>query len=105
MNEKEFFLLGIIISILLLLIYRYFTRNNVTKSYDLSSVLFVLYLAIALSRIVGFPNLAELSRLTNLGESLFHPVINYMPFSAGIDLSSILNIFFFLPLGVALPMM
>ncbi|MGO3650755.1 MAG: VanZ family protein [Vagococcus sp.] len=65
----------------------------------------VFYLTMALSEIVGFPTLSELHRLTQLGQPLYQPKLNLIPFSAGVDLSSFQNILFFVPLGVSLPVM
>lgn len=37
--------------------------------------------------------------------SIFNPQINWLPFSEGFDISSGLNIIFFIPLGIFLPLM
>lgn len=95
----------IIISLLILSIYLFLIRKRITKTYLAWSYLLTFYLTVALYEIVGFPNLQEWQRLSSVGESIFNPVINWIPFSQGVDLSSILNIVFFIPLGVALPVM
>ena len=94
----------VIISLVILSIYLFSTRKNTTKSYLGWSFLLTFYLVIALYE-VGFPSLQEWQRLTSLNVTIFNPVMNWVPFSNGIDYSSILNILFFIPLGVALPTM
>lgn len=97
--------MGIIVSLIVLFLYLFFQRKTVTKSYAFWSFLLVFYLSIALSEVVGFPSLPEFNRLAGLGQTFYRPEINWLPFSNGVDISSILNIFFFIPLGVALPVM
>lgn len=66
----------------------------------------MLYLAIALSEVVGFPYLSEWQRLEKLNLTLYHPDINLTPFFlSGFDLTDLLNVIFFIPFGVALPVM
>lgn len=95
----------IIISLILLILFLFLARKRVTKTYLAWSFLFIFYLIITLNEIVGFPSLEEWRRLNAIGETIINPVINWIPFSQGIDLSSLLNILLFVPLGVALPVM
>lgn len=56
-----------------------------------------------LTKIVGIPTLKEYIRLLGLGESFFHPNINLIPFSEGVSLGFVFNIFLFIPLGFLCP--
>lgn len=98
--------MGILASLALCSIYLFCVRKKVTIGYVGWSLLFVLYLAIALSEVVGFPCLSEWQRLDRLGLTLYHPNINLTPFFlSGFDLTDLLNVIFFIPFGVALPVM
>ena len=63
----------------------------------------ILYLVISLKDIVGFPTLSDLERKVMLGGPIFDPVLNFIPLSSGIEISTILNIIFFMPFGFLLP--
>lgn len=63
----------------------------------------ILYLVIALTQVVGFPSLGKWQRISSLNEPIFNPTINLVPFKDGIEISSILNIIFFMPFGFLLP--
>lgn len=95
----------ILISLLLILVYLFFSGKYKTTSYLWWSLLLVLYFSLLLGEVVGLPTLSEFNRMTRLGEGLYHPQVNLVPFSNGTDISSILNIIAFIPLGVALPTM
>lgn len=71
--------------------------------YYLFGYIFLLYLMIALTQIVGFPSLHEWKRLLRLNQPIINPNINLYLFKDGIEISSILNIIFFIPLGFLLP--
>ena len=101
------FWLGIIaICIILSIMFRKNKKIPKTKIWILSLVLLVLYyyLYIMLTKIVGIPTLKEYIRLSGLGESFFHPNINLIPFSEGLSLGFVFNIFLFIPLGFLCPM-
>lgn len=100
------FLLGIIaICIILIIVFRKNKKIPKTKIWILSLALLLLYyyLYIMLTKIVGIPTLREYIRLSRLGESFFHPNINLIPFSEGVSLGFIFNIFLFIPLGFLCP--
>ncbi|WP_265456090.1 VanZ family protein [Enterococcus sp. HY326] len=97
--------MGIVVSLALTCIYLFLNKKTITKLYVLWSILFVFYLSVLLSEIVGFPNMPELNRMISNGDPLFNPIINWVPFSEGFDISSLLNIIAFIPLGVALIVM
>lgn len=65
--------------------------------------MFLLYLMIALVLVVGFPNLHSWARLIRNNRPLFNPNINLIPFKDGFEISTILNIVFFMPFGFLLP--
>lgn len=65
--------------------------------------MFILYLIIALTEVVGFPSLQEWQKISKLNQSIFNPIINLVPFKDGLEISTILNIIFFMPFGVLLP--
>lgn len=95
----------IIISILILALYLFMTRKQVTKGYIFWSFLLILYMSILFSEVVGFPSYPEIKRFTSLGEPLINMKINWVPLNDGLSLSTILNCLCFIPLGVALPVM
>ena len=97
--------MGILLSLTLTTFYLIIQRKNISKSYVFWSLLLVFYLSVLLSEVVGFPSLPEFNRLISRGDSLYHPLLNLIPFSEGIDISSILNIIALIPLGVALKVM
>lgn len=68
------------------------------------SLVFYYYLCVMLTHIVGIPTLRECMRLSGLGESLFHPNINLLPFRDGFRLDSVLNMVLFMPLGFLCPL-
>lgn len=101
---KPIFLLGfVLVGLVLLLIFR---RNRGLPKIKITVyvVLMYYYACMLFGNIVGIPTLREFSRLSQLGESLFHPNINLVPFSDGLSLSFILNIFLFIPAGFFCPM-
>lgn len=65
--------------------------------------LFMLYLLIALSEVVGFPTLYRWQKILSLNQPIFNPTINLIPFNDGFEISTILNIIFFMPFGFLLP--
>ncbi len=69
------------------------------------SVLFMYYyFCLLLKNIAGIPTLDEISRMISLGEQVFQPNINLIPFANGVSLILIRNIFLFIPLGILCPM-
>lgn len=100
---KPIFLLGIVIICILLAVL--FKKNNSLPKMKISiaSLILYYYLCLLLTNIVGIPTMNEFIRLSQLGESLFHPKVNFLPFSDGFSLSFILNIFLFIPLGFLCP--
>lgn len=65
--------------------------------------IFILYLMIALTEVVGFPSWSGFMRLSKYNESIFNANINLVPFQDGFEISGLLNIIFFIPLGFVLP--
>ena len=97
------FLLGLIVICGMLIVI--FRKNRKVPKIRIMivSVVFYYYLYVMLTHIVGIPTLSEYIRLTELGESFFDPNINLIPFSEGLSLGFILNIFLFMPLGFLCP--
>ena len=95
----------IVICAILVIVFRKNKKISKTKIWILSLVLLALYyyLYIMLTKIVGIPTLKEYIRLSRLGESFFHPNINLIPFSEGVSLGFVFNIFLFIPLGFLCP--
>lgn len=81
------------------------SKGKIKGQHYFFGYLFMLYLMIALKEVVGFPCLYDWHILSSLNQSIFNPAINLTPFSDGIDISSILNIIFFMPFGFLLPML
>lgn len=98
------FLIGIIVICVILIII--FKKNRTLPKIRISILLLVFYyyLCVMLTRIVGIPTLHEYIRLSGLGKVFFNPNINLIPFSDGVSLSFILNIFLFVPLGFLCPL-
>lgn len=78
-------------------------QHKITWQHYFFGYLFMLYLMISLTDVVGFPYLTEWKRLSGLNLPLFNPNINLVPFSDGLEISNILNIIFFMPFGFLLP--
>lgn len=66
-------------------------------------LIYYYYLCIILNNIVGIPTIKEFLRLKSLGEPIFNPIVNLIPFANGASLSFILNIICFVPLGFLSP--
>ena len=85
-------------------IYWLHKRKMLTVKIGIVLVIFYYYLGVVLSHIVGIPTIKEWVRLSSLGESLFHPNVNLIPFADGLGMEFLLNILCFIPLGFFCPM-
>ena len=94
-------LLTILISIVMRISYK--EEEKIRVQHNIFGYMFMIYLIIALAEVVGFPSISEWRRLSGLNEAIFNPNINLIPFNDGFDISGILNIIFFMPLGFLLP--
>lgn len=102
---EPIFLFGIIvIGILLAVIFQKDGTIPKMRTVILSLAIYY-YLCFTLENIVGIPTFAEYIRIARLGESFFHPNINLVPLGDGFQLSFILNIFLFIPLGFLCPLL
>lgn len=103
----ESYLLAILVSMVLITIINIILNKKISGKIKWQHYLFgyflILYLVISLKDIVGFPTLSDLERKVMLGVPIFDPVLNFIPFSSGIEISTILNIIFFMPFGFLLP--
>lgn len=103
----ESYLLAILVSMVLITIINIIlnkkSSGNIKWQHYLFGYFLILYLVISLKDIVGFPTLSDLERKVMLGVPIFDPVLNFIPFSSGIEISTILNIIFFMPFGFLLP--
>ena len=103
----ESFLLAILVSMVLITIINIILNKKSSGKIKWQHYLFgyflILYLVISLKDIVGFPTLSDLERKVMLGGPIFDPVLNFIPLSSGIEISTILNIIFFMPFGFLLP--
>ncbi|WP_259473593.1 VanZ family protein [Clostridium estertheticum] len=104
------FIISMIISIFLITILNILLnknsksiKNKIGWQHYFFGYLFILYLMISLTEVVGFPYLSDWQRLSRLNMPIFNPVINLVPFNDGFEISSILNIIFFMPFGFLLP--
>ena len=103
------YLLAIVLSMILLTVLNSILsgknkyENKIRWQHYLFGYIFMFYLIISLKDIVGFPALSDIERKIISGRSVFEPVLNFIPFSTGIQISSILNIIFFVPFGFLLP--
>lgn len=103
-------LISFIISFILITILNIFLRksnknfeNKVSWQHYFFRYMFILYLVVALTQVVGFPSLEKWQRISRFNRPIFNPNINLVPFKDGIQISSILNIIFFMPFGFLLP--
>ena len=103
----ESYLLAILVSMVLITIINIILNKKSSGKIKWQHYLFgyflILYLVISLKDIVGFPTLSDLERNVMLGVPIFDPVLNFIPLSSGIEISTILNIIFFMPFGFLLP--
>lgn len=103
----ESYLLAILVSMVLITIINIIlnkkSSGKIKWQHYLFGYFFILYLVISLKDIVGFPTLSDLERKVMLGVPIFDPVLNFIPLSSGIEISTILNIIFFMPFGFLLP--
>lgn len=100
---KPIFLLGFIL-VGISLFWCFIKNNELPKvRITICSIIMYYYLCLMLKNIVGIPDISELSRLSNLGESFFNPNINLIPLNDCFGLSFILNIILFVPLGFLSP--
>ena len=103
----ESYLLAILVSMVLITIINIILNKKSSGKIRWQHYLFgyflILYLVISLKDIVGFPTLSDLERKVMLGVPIFDPVLNFIPLSSGIEISTILNIIFFMPFGFLLP--
>lgn len=103
----ESYLLAILVSMVLITIINIILNKKSSGKIKWQHYLFgyflILYLVISLKDIVGFPTLSDLERRVMLGVPIFDPVLNFIPLSSGIEISTILNIIFFMPFGFLLP--
>lgn len=103
------YLLAIVLSMILLTVLNRFLsekdkcENKIKWQHYLFGYIFMFYLVVSLKDIVGFPALSDIEGRIIAGGSIFQPVLNLIPFSTGIHISSILNILFFIPFGFLLP--
>lgn len=102
----ESYLLAILVSMVLITIINIILNKKSSGKIKWQHYLFgyflILYLVISLKDIVGFPTLSDLERKVMLGVPIFDPVLNFIPLSSGIEISTILNIIFFMPFGFLL---
>lgn len=103
----ESYLLAILVSMVLITIINIILNKKSSGKIKWQHYLFgyflILYLVISLKDIVGFPTLSDLERKVMLGVPIFDLVLNFIPLSSGIEISTILNIIFFMPFGFLLP--
>lgn len=103
----ESYLLAILVSMVLITIINIILNKKSSGKIKWQHYLFgyflILYLVISLKDIVGFPTLSDLERKVMLGGPIFDPALNFIPLSSGIEISTILNIIFFMPFGFLLP--
>ena len=93
----------IIIGIILMMIFR---KNRAIPRLRTAilSLAFYYYLCVMLTHITGIPTLVDFRKLSELGESFFHPNVNLLPFQDGFGPGFILNILLFVPLGFLCPL-
>lgn len=91
----------ILVTILNLYLHKNF-KDKIKFQHYLFGYFFALYLFIALL-LAGTPNLSEIKLMQKLNRPMYNPILNYIPLSDGINISTILNIIYFIPFGFLLP--
>ena len=92
------FIGGLVVVCLLFLLFK--RNKNIPKiSVTIGSLLLFYYVYLTFYNIVGIPSVGEMNRLAGFGESVVNPNIYLIPFGEGIELSFILNIVLFVPIG------
>lgn len=81
----------------------YTSRKDFSRQHFIFGYLMTLYLIISLTEVVGFPSIYQWNRSLIQYGTIFHPEISLVPFSESMDISMILNIILFMPLGFLLP--
>lgn len=101
---RPLFFLGLLCVILLCLFL--FRRHHQSPNIRIlaGSVLLYYYMCIMLKHVTGVPMLRDWIWMTDLGESIFHPSLQLIPFGADLGFSFFLNIFLFIPFGFLCPM-
>ncbi|WP_242536981.1 hypothetical protein [Vagococcus fluvialis] len=97
--------MGIMVSLILLILFFIRHAKTLDIKYMIVSVMFVLYVSVMLSEVVGFPNISDIKAKLLTGQPIYMPIVNKIPFSAGVDLSTGLNIIAFFPFGMLLVIM
>lgn len=110
MSYVESFIYSILTSFILIFVLNLFLKKTSTDfkkkihwQHYFFGYLFILYLILSLTEVVGFPSLSEWQRLSGLNQPIFNAEINLVPFKDGLEISAILNIIFFMPFGFLLP--
>ena len=89
--------LGIVLCLVYLI-----RKDKAFKSSGKVAFLFAIYLFILL-QLVGFPSISEWAWLQSGKQGLFHPIIQWIPFKEGVNITDLLNICLFIPCGLLLP--
>ncbi|MFW3653753.1 VanZ family protein [Vagococcus fluvialis] len=97
--------MGIMVSLILLILFFIRHAKTLDIKYMIVSAMFVLYVSVMLSEVVGFPNIPDIKAKLLTGQAIYVPIVNKIPFSAGVDLSTWLNIIAFFPFGMLLVIM
>lgn len=87
--------MGIMVSLILLILFFIRHAKTLDIKYMIVSVMFVLYVSVMLSEVVGFPNIPDIKAKLLTGQAIYVPIVNKISFSAGVDLSTWLNIIVF----------
>lgn len=80
--------MGIMVSLILLILFFIRHAKTLDIKYMIVSVMFVLYVSVMLSEVVGFPNIPDIRAKLLTGQAIYVPIVNKIPFSAGVDLST-----------------
>lgn len=100
--DKWLILAGILV--IGMTIYVFYKFNVRSKALKIGTyIIYYYYLCILLNHILGIPTIKEFLRLKSLGEHIFNPNINLIPFADGANLAFVLNICCFVPLGFLTP--
>lgn len=82
-----------------------YAKHQISLGHYMLGYCFLFYLMVTLVEIVGFPCMLEWKIALKTNQSVFNPHINLIPFKDGLEISGMLNIVLFMPLGFLLPML
>ncbi len=98
-------MLSFILLSIFILGWLFIRRKESSWTYKIVGIFFLVYLFLALGEIIGFPTFSQWKMMVENSGSIFSPKLELSFFSHLKDRSNFLNIIFFLPVGLFLPIL